>query len=117
MKSNKNEVLAWFVAIIFGLCAAAIHLLVPEQGLTFLWVMATTMILGVWKRDRPWRWIILIVPFIPIADFAHKFIRPAQVSRAALWGALLTFLAAIPGAYGGSYMRLMIDNIFLKKEQ
>jgi hypothetical protein len=113
----KTGFAPWFVAILFGLCAAAIHLLVPEQGLTFLWVMITTMVLGVWKRDRPWRWIVLIVPFIPIADFVYKFIRPAQVSRAALWGAMLTFLAAVPGAYGGSYMRLMIDNIFAEKKQ
>ncbi len=109
--------MVWIVGVIFGLCAAAIHLLVPEQGLTFLWVMATTMVLGVWKRERPWRWILLIVPFVPIADFAYKFIRPAQVPRAALFGALLTCLAAVPGAIGGSLMRLMIDNIFPKKER
>ncbi len=109
--------MVWLVGILFGVCAAAIHLLVPEQGLTFLWVMATTMILALWKRDRPWRWIVLIVPFVPIGDLVHKFVRPAQVSRAALFGAILTSLAAIPGAYGGSYMRLMIENIFLKKEQ
>jgi hypothetical protein len=108
--------MAWIVGVIFGLCAAAIHLYVPEQGLTFLWVMATTMILGLWKRERPWRWIIAVVPWVPIADIVHKIQRPQQVSRAAVWGALLVGLAAVPGAFGGSYMRLMIQNIFQKKD-
>jgi hypothetical protein len=108
--------MTWIVGILFGLCAAAIHVYVPEQGLTFLWVMATTMILGLWKRERPWRWIIAVVPWVPIADIAHKILRPQQVSRAEVWGALLVGLAAVPGAFGGSYMRLMIENIFHKKE-
>lgn len=109
--------MVWVIGVLFGICAAALHLLIPEQGLTFLWVMASTMILGVWKRERPWRWIVLVVPFIPISDIVYKILRPAQVSRASMFGAMLTVLAAVPGAYGGSYMRLMIDNIFNKNPQ
>ncbi len=97
--------------------AAAVHRLVPEQGLTFLWVMLSTMILGTWKRESPWRWILLVVPFIPIADTIHKILRPQQVSRAVLWGSVLMLLPAVAGAFGGSYMRLMIDNIFLHKAE
>ncbi len=97
--------------------AAAVHRLVPEQGLTFLWVMLSTMILGTWKRESPWRWILLVVPFIPIADTIHKILRPQQVSRAVLWGSVLMLLPAVAGAFGGSYMRLMIDNIFLHKDE
>ena len=109
--------MAWIVGIVFGLCAAAIHTYVPEQTLTYLWVMATTMSLGAWKRERPWRWIIAVFPWVPVTDIVHKIMRPQQVSRAAVWGALLVGLAALPGAYGGSFMRGMIENIFLKKER
>lgn len=97
--------------------AAAIHLLIDEPGLTFLWVMLSTMILGVWKRHAPWRWIVLVVPFIPLGDFVHKILRPQQVSRPTLFVAVLIVLAAVPGAYGGAYMRLMIENIFAKKTE
>ena len=109
---SPTGVAVWIVGVFLGLIAAAVHLIVPEQGLTFLWVMVSTMILGCWKRDAPWRWIVLVVPFIPIADGIHKFLRPMQVSRAAMWGSALAILAAIPGAFGGSYMRQMIENIF-----
>ncbi len=114
MAQEKAGVAVWIVGIVFGLLAAVIHVLVPEQGLTFLWVMMTTMILGCWKREAPWRWILLVVPFVPVADIAHKILRPQQVSRASMWGAVLIALVAVPGAYGGSYMRQMINNIFGK---
>jgi hypothetical protein len=45
----------------------------------------------------------------------HLIVRSQQVSRASMWGSVLIFLAAVPGAYGGAYMRLMIDNIFGKR--
>ena len=115
MSKPKTGVAVWIVGVMFGLLAAVIHLLLPEQGLTFLWVMLSTMILGVWKRDAPWRWMILVVTWVPLADIIHKVVRPQQVSRAALWGAGLLILASVPGAYGGSYGRLMIDNVFGKK--
>jgi hypothetical protein len=114
MAQEKTGVTVWIIGIVFGALAAVIHVLVPEQGLTFLWVMMTTMILGCWKRHAPWRWILLVVPFVPIADIVHKFMRPQQVSRASMWGAVLIALVAVPGAYGGSYMRQMINNIFGK---
>jgi hypothetical protein len=117
MAQSKTGVAVWIIGVIFGLLAAAIHVLVPEQGLTFLWVMLTTMILGCWKREAPWRWMLLVVPCIPIADLVHKILRPQQVSRAAMWGAVLMILPSVAGAYGGSYMRLMIDNVFLKKNE
>ena len=117
MQKASTGTTVWIVGVLYGLLAAAIHVLVPEQGLTFLWVMLTTMILGSWKRESPWRWILLVVPFIPLADFVHKFLRPQQVSRATLFGAVLIVLAAIPGAYGGSYMRLMIENVFVHKNR
>jgi len=115
MPRERTGIAVWVVGVLFGLLAAAIHVLVPEQGLTFLWVMLTTMILGCWKREAPWRWIVLVVPFVPIADLVHLIVRPQQVSRASMWGSVLIFLAAVPGAYGGAYMRMMIDNIFGKR--
>jgi hypothetical protein len=117
MPQEKIGAAVWIVGVIFGVLAAAVHVLVPEQGLTFLWVMLATMILGCWKREAPWRWILLVVLFVPIADIVHKTLRPEQVSRASLWGSMLIVLAAVPGTYGGSYMRLMIDNIFAKKNE
>lgn len=117
MPREKTGVAVWLVGIVFGTLAAVIHVLLPEQGLTFLWVMMATMILGVWKPHAPWRWILLVVPFVPIADIAHKIARPQQVSRASLWGSMLIALAAVPGAYGGSYMRQMISNIFGTSKQ
>ena len=117
MAHEKTGVAVWIVGTIFGLLAALIHVYVPEQGLTFLWVMFAAMVLGLWKRERPWRWMALVVPFIPAADIVHKVLRPQQVSRPTMLVALLIVLASVPGAYGGSYMRLMIENIFDKKSE
>ena len=117
MTKTRTDAAVWIVGVLFGVTAAAIHGLVPEQGLTFLWVMLATMILGLWKPEAPWRWMLIVVLFVPVADIAHKAVRPQQVSRAALWGAVLMILAAVPGAYGGSFMRRMIENIFPRRLQ
>ncbi|HEY3927727.1 MAG TPA: hypothetical protein VGL89_05100 [Candidatus Koribacter sp.] len=109
--------IVWIVGVLFGVIAAAIHVYVPEQGLTFLWVMFSTMVLGLWHRERPWRWIIAVVPLVPIVDIIRKVQHPAEVSRAAVIGALAAGLAAIPGAIGGAYMRLFIENVFDKKKE
>jgi len=109
--------IVWTVGVMFGVIAAAIHVYVPEQGLTFLWVMFSTMLLGLWHRERPWRWIIAVVPLVPIVDIVRKIMHPAQISRAAVIGAVACGLAAIPGAFGGSYMRLFIENVFQNKDE
>ena len=69
--------MVWIVGVLFGVIAAAIHVYVPEQGLTFLWVMFATMMLGLWKRERPWRWMLLVVPLVPLADVIRKIEHPA----------------------------------------
>ncbi len=106
---------AWVVATVFGVVAAVCHRMVPEQGLTLLWVMFSTMVLGCWKLHRPWRWTLLVGLFVPAEAVLHKISYPAQVARAAIYGSFLALLPALIGAYGGHFMRRMVQNVWPQK--
>jgi len=82
--------------------------------LTALFVLASTMLLGALRPERPWRWIIVVGVFVPVVQlFAYVFLTqkpyPAQI-----YESCLGFLTGIAGAYGGSFVRRGIDELMRK---
>jgi hypothetical protein len=49
--------------------------------------------------------------FIPLTELAAYLIRTVKPSRAQIYGSFLAFLPGIAGAYGGSVMRRVMDNL------
>ena len=104
------------LAVIFGLFSGWVNQKVDDALLTALCVLAFTMILGVWKKDHPWRWMLLVWIGVPaVLAYYHWIVRWPH-DRGQVYGALLQVLAASAGANGGHYMRDMIDHVFLKKD-
>ncbi len=115
IETPHTSVTAWIAGTVSGVMAAICHRFVPEQGLTLLWVMFSTMVLGCWKPHRPWRWTLLVGLVVPAEAVFHKISCPAQVARAEVYGSFLALLPALVGAYGGSFMRRMVQNVWPQK--
>lgn len=113
---KESGIAVWIAGVVFGIVAALGYLFVPEPGLALLWAMFSTMVLGCWRPERPWRWTLLVGLIVPIGAVVHKIIRPEQVTRGLLYGSLLASVPAILGAYGGSFMRRTVETVFLKKD-
>ena len=74
------------------------------------------MMLGAWKKQRPWRWLLLVWIGVPLVMAYYHFVVRWPHSRGQIYAAFFQLLAASAGANGGHYMRDMIDHVFLKQD-
>jgi len=107
----------YVLALILGLFAGWVNQTVDDALLTALCVLGFSMLLGVWKKERPWRWVLLVWVGVPIVLAWYHFVVRWPHSRGQVYGAFLQVLAASAGSFGGHFMREMIDNVFRKHSQ
>ena len=111
---RRTGIFVYLIAIALGLFAGWVNQTVDDALLTALCVLGFTMILGVWKMQRPWRWVLLVWVGVPIVLAYYQFVVRWPHDRGQVYGAFLQLLAASAGGFGGHFMRQMIDNVFLK---
>ena len=114
--ASRTSPFVYLIAIAFGLFSGWVNQKVGDALLTALCVVAFSMIMGVWKKQRPWRWILLVWMGVPIVLAYYQFVVRWPHNRGQIYGALLQILAASAGANGGHFMREMIDHVFLKQD-
>jgi hypothetical protein len=104
--------LFYILAVLFGVLAGWIDIRLGDLLFTALLVLAPCMLLGALRPDRPWRWVVVIGVFVPIVELLAYLILAQKPYRAQIYESFLAFLPGIAGAYGGSLMRGVIDNLF-----
>jgi ABC-type multidrug transport system permease subunit len=115
--SPRTSIAVYLLAVGFGIFSGWVNQTVDDALLTALCVLASSMILGVWQKHRPWRWVLLAWVGVPIVLAYYQFVVRWPHDRGQVYGAFLQILAASAGGFGGHFMRQMIDNVFLKREQ
>src|SRR5208282_4377673 len=55
----RTSALVYIVAIALGLFSGWVNQVVDDPLLTALCVLAFCMFMGTWKKQRPWRWMLL----------------------------------------------------------
>lgn len=90
------------LAVILGIAAGALDVEIGDLLLTALFVLASTMFLGILRPERPWRWIVLVAAFVPLLQFLAYFFLTEKPYRAQIYEAFLGFLTGSAGAYAGS---------------
>jgi len=114
--SPRTSIAVYLLAIVFGLFSGWVNQTVDDALLTALCVLAFTMLLGVWQKHRPWRWVLLVWVGTPIVLAYYQFVVRWPHGRGHVYGAFLQLLAASAGGFGGHFMRQMIDHVFLKQD-
>jgi ABC-type multidrug transport system permease subunit len=84
---------------------------VGDLLLTALFVLASTMVLGMLRPERPWRWIIAVGVFVPIVQLLAYVFLTEKPYAAQLYESCLGFLTGIAGAYGGSVVRRGVNEL------
>ena len=115
-KTNTRTVV-YVLALGLGLFCGWVNQTVDDALLTALCVLAFTMLLSVWKMERPWHWVLLVWVGVPIVLAYYQFVVRWPHDRGQVYGACLQVLAASAGGFGGHFMRQMIDNVFLKQDE
>jgi len=107
-------------AILLGAGCGALHVLVetmaePDPLLSALAVTAATMLLGMLRPARPWRWVLCVGLPVPLAILIASYVIPtAHFTRASIAGSVLVSLPGCAGAFGGSLLRRKVSEIFFE---
>jgi hypothetical protein len=119
-KPERFPLLFALFALLLGCGCGALHVLVttmeqPDPSLSALAVTASTMMLGVLRPARPWRWFLLVAVPVPMAILiAVLFIPTAHFTRASIAGSVLVLLPGFAAAFGGSLLRRKISELFFE---
>jgi ABC-type multidrug transport system permease subunit len=105
----------YILAALIGIATGCADVIINDLLFTALLVLAACMLLGLLRPRAPWRWVVAIVVFIPMTEWMANLLTKIQLSRAQIYGSFLTTLPGIAGAYGGSVMRRVIDNLRVGK--
>jgi membrane-associated PAP2 superfamily phosphatase len=113
MKTSGTGGDLWFylLAALCGISTGWADVAIDDLLFTALLVLSACILLGSLRPRRPWRWVVLVGVFIPLTELAAYLILTVKPTRAQVCGSFLAFLPGIAGAYGGSLMRGVIDNL------
>jgi ABC-type multidrug transport system permease subunit len=99
------------MAALCGTVTGCADVVIDDLLFTALLVLASCMLLGTLRPRWPWRWVVVVGALVPLTELAAYLVRTVKPTRAQIYGSFLAFLPGIAGAYGGSLMRGVIDNL------
>jgi hypothetical protein len=112
-KPAKNDAPIYMLAALAGIGAGCADVVFNDLLLTALLVLAGCMLLGLLRPHWPWRWIMVVGAAIPLTELAFYLlhIHTAEPTRGQIYGSFLASLPGIAGAYGGSFLRTVVENL------
>ena len=113
--STRSEALFYLLAASCGIGTGYADVIINDLLFTALLVLASCMLLGMLRASWPWRWVVVVGMFVPLTELAAYLIQTVKPTRAQIYGSFLAFLPGIAGAYGGSIMRRVFDNLRQRK--
>ena len=117
MKAHRQSVTpasdAWFYALgaLMGIGTGWLDVVVNDLLFTALLVLMACMVLGALRPRHPWRWVVVVVTFIPVAESAAYLVLALKPTRGQIYGSFLTALPGTAGAYGGAVVRAVLDHL------
>ena len=114
---DRTNPFIYFFAAVSGIFSGWVNQMVGDALLTALCMVALAMLFGVWKPERPWRWVLLVWVGLPLMLVYYQFIMKWPHDRGQVYAVFLQLLAASAGGFGGHFMRNMVENVFLKKPE
>jgi hypothetical protein len=104
----------WWCYLLGAACGAGtgwVDVVVNDFLLTALLVVCSCLLLGLLRPRWAWRWVLTVGVFIPLTELAAYLLRTVKPSPAQVYGSFLAFLPGFAGAYGGSFMRGVVENL------
>jgi ABC-type multidrug transport system permease subunit len=108
---GRSDMLFYLLAALAGMGTGWADVAVNDLLFTALLVLMACMLLGLLRPRWPWRWVVVVGMFIPVSELAAYLVLTVKPTRAQVYGSFLASLPGIAGAYGGSLMRGVIDNL------
>jgi len=109
---QKSDLFMYLLAVLFGLSAGILEVTVGDLLATALFVLVSTMVLGFVRPKRPWRWVVVVGVFVPLARLAAYLVLTQTPYRAQIWESGLGFVTGTAGSYCGALARKGVDELF-----
>jgi energy-converting hydrogenase Eha subunit A len=100
--TKKSDTAIYLLGGLLGISAGFIEIKIGDLLFTALIVLICTLILGMLRPKRPWRWTLVVAIFVPTTQLLAYLLLTQKFSRAQIYESFLCFLAGIAGAYGGA---------------
>ena len=107
----KSDVPIYLLGAAAGVGTGWLDVTVNDLLFTALLVLMACMGLGVLRPRWPWRWVAVVAIFIPLTELAAYMTMAMKPTRGQVYGSFLTALPGTAGAYGGSVLRRVVDNL------
>lgn len=108
----RSDGWVYLVGAGLGISAGLLDVEVGDLLLTALFVLASTMVLGILRPARPWRWTLTVAVFVPVVHLAAYLLLANKPYRAQIYESFLGFLTGIAGAYGGAMGRRVVGELW-----
>jgi hypothetical protein len=113
---QKGSVSIYFLGGMLGIAAGFIDIKIGDVLFTALFVLASTMVLGMLRPQKPWRWTVLVAAFVPVMQLLAFLFLAQKPYRAQIYESFLGLLSGIAGAYGGMVAHRGWKELFGKGE-
>ena len=113
MDSSRSIRDLWYylVAVCCGIGTGWADVAINDLLFTALLVVFSCMMLGLLRPRAPWRWVLIVGAMIPVSEYVAFRFFTVKPTRDQMYGSILDFLPGIAGAYGGSFMRRVVENL------
>lgn len=113
-KAKRRDTAIYILGAALGVCAGILDVKIGDLLLTAMFVLASTMLLGALRPEKPWRWTLTVAAFAPVVQLLAYVFLTEKPYRAQIYESFLGFLTGIAGAYGGSVARRGWNELFRK---
>jgi energy-converting hydrogenase Eha subunit A len=109
-----DDLRIYILGVVLGICAGVLDLMVGDLLGTALFVLISTMVLGVLRPEKPWRWTVIVGIFVPLVRVGAYLLFGQKPYRAQIYESALGFVTGIAGAYSGAVARRASHELFGK---
>jgi lysylphosphatidylglycerol synthetase-like protein (DUF2156 family) len=110
----KSDIAIYLLGAVLGIAAGILDIKIGDLLFTALIVLIATLVLGMLRPSKPWRWTLLVASFVPAIQLLAYLLLTQKPTRAQIYESFLCFLAGIAGAYGGAVVHRVWKELFGK---
>lgn len=114
--NKKSDALHYIFAVVLGIGAGIVDIRLSDLLVTAVFVMIATMILGLLRPARAWRWMVIVAACVPMVQLAAHFALQEKFYSSHIYLAFSGFLTGTAGAYAGAFARMGIDLLMLPEK-
>lgn len=114
--NKKSDALHYVFAVILGIGAGIVDVRLSDLLVTAVFVMIATMMLGLLRPSRAWRWMVIVAACVPIVQIAAHYALQERFYSSHIYLSFSGFLTGTAGAYAGAFARMGIDLLMLPEK-